>query len=301
MNSSISVIIPAFNGAAFIGDALRSVFAQTLAPLEIVVVDDASRDGTLDIVSTFVPYSPVPLKVIRLPRNTGGPARPMNVGIAAAAGEFFSVLDQDDLYVPDTLHQWMSASWNSDRADVGLISSDFVSFDERGTDTVSFFDRVAFVREYFRKAVPYSVLWLPPEEAFNAYCFQRCIAFKGLFSKRVWKQIGGFDESLRSVGDMDFVSRVARRYAIGMIDQILVKVRVHDKNLSRNEEVSTPEVIRVLRRMHSQCRSRGCRQRLRGRMHKELCDLAYHLRKTRHCSKALVAFCRLTVPALMGR
>ena len=134
MKSSVSVIIPAFNGAAFIGQALKSIFAQTLAPLEIVVVDDASRDGTLDIVSTLAPCSPVPLKVIQLFRNSGGPARPMNIGIAAAAGEFFSVLDQDDLYVPDTLHQWMSALRGSERDDVGLISSDVVSFDERGTD-----------------------------------------------------------------------------------------------------------------------------------------------------------------------
>src|SRR5436309_2618216 len=100
---SVSVIIPTYNGTAFVRGALESVWAQTMPPLEILVVDDASTDGTPSFVASLIAESPVPLRCLQLAQNSGGPARPMNLGIAQARGEFIAILDQDDIWLPHKL------------------------------------------------------------------------------------------------------------------------------------------------------------------------------------------------------
>ncbi len=99
----VSVVIPAYNGAPFIADAMRSVYFQTCLPREIIVVDDASTDRTILRVEQEVTRAPVPVRLIRLPRNSGGPAHPMNVGIQAARSPVIAVLDQDDVFLPQKI------------------------------------------------------------------------------------------------------------------------------------------------------------------------------------------------------
>ena len=101
----VTVVIPTYNGAAFIGEALASVFAQTLPPAEVIVVDDCSTDGTANLVQALAHTVPVPLRLIRCDRNSGGPAHPLNVGVAAAQGELIAVLDQDDVFAPDKIER----------------------------------------------------------------------------------------------------------------------------------------------------------------------------------------------------
>ena len=100
MLPAVSVVIPAYNGAAFIGDALESVFSQQTLPREIVVVDDASTDGTADAVDRVGRLAPVAVRVVRLRENSGGPVRPLNVGIKQAAGPLVVLLEQDDRMAP---------------------------------------------------------------------------------------------------------------------------------------------------------------------------------------------------------
>lgn len=101
--SKVSVIIPTYNGSAFIAQALESVFAQTLLPQEIIVVDDASTDGTPNLVEQIAKNAPVPLRMIRLTENSGGPARPMNTGIERTTSEYIALLDHDDEMMPEKL------------------------------------------------------------------------------------------------------------------------------------------------------------------------------------------------------
>src|SRR5262249_6502069 len=79
------------------------VFAQTRLPQEIIVVDDASPDHTGDVVAAIAAASRIPLRLIRLSTNCGGPAHPMNVGITAATGDLIAVLDQGDVFTPTKL------------------------------------------------------------------------------------------------------------------------------------------------------------------------------------------------------
>ena len=103
----ISVIIPAHNRAALLARALDSVFAQTLAPGEVIVVDDGSADETPDMLARLRERAPLPLVVIR--QGNRGAAAARNVGIRVARGEFLAFLDDDDQWRPDKLEKQAEA------------------------------------------------------------------------------------------------------------------------------------------------------------------------------------------------
>ena len=97
--TSVSVIIPAYNSANTIIGALQSVAAQTLAPLEIIVVDDASTDTTHDLVTTFASSSSIPVRVVTQTINSG-PSTARNAGWDRAIGDYIAFLDADDQWHP---------------------------------------------------------------------------------------------------------------------------------------------------------------------------------------------------------
>jgi len=100
-NPSISVIIPVYNGAAFIGEALASIAAQHYTPLEIIVVDDGSTDTTAAAVQSFAASNALPLHYLYQPNR--GPAAARNAGIALAQGVVLAFLDADDRWSGDKL------------------------------------------------------------------------------------------------------------------------------------------------------------------------------------------------------
>ena len=99
----ISVVTPCFNSEPFIGDAIRSVLAQTHNDLECIIVDDASVDGSKDVVSSLAESDPR-VRPIFLEQNCGA-AIARNRGIEAARGEWITFLDADDLYEPERLER----------------------------------------------------------------------------------------------------------------------------------------------------------------------------------------------------
>ncbi|MFJ8859309.1 glycosyltransferase [Streptomyces sp. NPDC102451] len=95
----VTVVIPAYNAATTIGKALQSAVNQTYELVEIVIVDDASTDNTLDIVKSFAGTNGR-VRVLRRPTNSGGVGAPRNMGIAQAAGQYVMFLDADDELPP---------------------------------------------------------------------------------------------------------------------------------------------------------------------------------------------------------
>ncbi|XQF93620.1 glycosyltransferase family 2 protein [Pseudoalteromonas espejiana] len=97
----ISVVIPCYNGEKFIRSAINSINSQTLQPLEIVVVNDGSKDDSLKVLNECEKLSTVPLKIID--QENGGVSSARNVGISAAVGDWVAFLDVDDLWYPNKL------------------------------------------------------------------------------------------------------------------------------------------------------------------------------------------------------
>jgi len=99
VSGPISVIIPAYNSAATIGKAIESVLAQTLQPVEVLVVDDGSLDCTAEVVSRF----DTPVRLIR--RENGGPGAARNSAARQAKGDWLALLDADDTWLPNKLER----------------------------------------------------------------------------------------------------------------------------------------------------------------------------------------------------
>ena len=93
----VSCIVPAYNAERWLGDALESILAQTYQPLEILVVDDGSTDGTPDVVASFGE------RIVGLRQPNAGPASALNRGLGASRGELVAFLDADDLWPPRKL------------------------------------------------------------------------------------------------------------------------------------------------------------------------------------------------------
>ena len=95
--SLVSVIIPAYNSAEFMGETLDSVFAQTYTPVEVIVINDGSRD-TPELEQVLQRYSAKNLRYIK--QENQGAAAARNTGIRTARGEFVAFLDADDTWLP---------------------------------------------------------------------------------------------------------------------------------------------------------------------------------------------------------
>ncbi len=102
----ISVVMPVHNSERFLEQSLKSVVAQTYANWELITVDDASTDGSTEIVKRYIRCG-YPIRLIELKVNAGG-AVARNAAIEAASGRFIAFLDSDDLWLPDKLERQVS-------------------------------------------------------------------------------------------------------------------------------------------------------------------------------------------------
>ena len=126
----VSVVIPMFNAAKFISQTLESLLYQTLTDFEVVVVDDCSIDNSIEVVESFSERFGGRLKVIKLPKNTGTPGLPRNVGIQIAHGKYIAFLDSDDLFTKTALEE-LSTLAEKFQADVVRTNSWFVLWNDK--------------------------------------------------------------------------------------------------------------------------------------------------------------------------
>jgi teichuronic acid biosynthesis glycosyltransferase TuaG len=98
----VSIYVPNYNGARWIAETIQSVQAQTYTAWEMIIVDDCSTDNSVDIIRNYQQHDPR-IQLICLPTRSGGPARPRNVALDNARGEYVASLDNDDLWHPQKL------------------------------------------------------------------------------------------------------------------------------------------------------------------------------------------------------
>ena len=120
----VSVVIPSYNHARFIRDCLDSVLAQDHQPLEVVVVDDGSTDGTVETIRSY--GSAVHL----IEQANGRQARGRNIGLSHARGDLVAFLDSDDRFLPGRLSSAVEVF--RDRSDTDVVWSDYRVVDAAG-------------------------------------------------------------------------------------------------------------------------------------------------------------------------
>lgn len=202
MDPLVSVIIPTYNGAKYLGETLQSVMAQTYRSLEILVVDDGSTDGAGDLAAAFA-------GVILIRQQRRGHPAARNRGVEAAGGAFLSFLDHDDLWEPRKIETQM-ACFRED-ADLDLVFGHIRNF----------FSPEMSAEARARVSVPLKPL---PGLLQGAM----------LAKRKSFERVGAFSEQ-RDFGDfLDWYGRaMILNLKMRMLPETLLHRRIHASNYTR--------------------------------------------------------------------
>ncbi len=224
-SADISVVIPAYNEAERLPEAVESAQAQTLAPREIIVVDDGSSDGTAAVARD--------LGVTVISQENRGLPGARNTGIHAAQGTWIALLDSDDIWEPEKLEkQWAAIQACPEAA---LVACDYRQFTDAG-DVVhpSFLSQPGRYERAEKQPVGEGVSRIdaPGDNFLRGGYF--LIPSATVFARETALAVGLFNESLRYVEDVEFFLRILSRGPLVMVESVLLNYRVHESNMSND-------------------------------------------------------------------
>lgn len=278
----VAVVVPTYNGEKYLEQAVQSVWNQTVPAAELIIVDDRSIDETVALAKRLEKNSPILMRVIQLPRNSGGPAGPMNIGIQESRSDVLAFLDQDDIMSPFKIELVAAMMWQD--ASVGLAFGQYGVIDECGQTQPP--------DPEFYAVFPPSPAILRPDEVFRTLV---CDGYRfggaggTAIHRRVWVDLAGFDTRYRVCWDMDFALRAAiRGWSVGYLAQEVYRHRLHDGNLGHSEsgKLVLVEEVAVLLAAY-QAAVPFHRKALATALHPRLLGTAYFERKRRRYASAL--------------
>jgi glycosyltransferase involved in cell wall biosynthesis len=216
----ISVVVPAYNHAAYVSSALESVRGQTCSDFEIIVVDDGSKDETLQLSKSFADANPK-IRVEIVPQSNEGAAAAINRGIGIAAGDFIAILNSDDFYHPERLSRLHQAL---DRSDSLLAFSGVEVVDEDGRPLPKGDQYADQLRARIDAALKFKRL------EYSLLDFNIAVSTGNLFFRReLFDLVGGF-RNLRLCHDWDFVLTALKYTSPTFVPDPLYFYRLHGGN-----------------------------------------------------------------------
>jgi len=218
MDSSprVSVIIPVYNGEAFVTDAIDSVWRQTFRSFEIIVINDGSTDTTHSVVGPYLD------RVRYVETENRGVSAARNAGIEMSKADYVAFLDQDDLFHPRKLE--VAVSYLDNHSDMAMVYTSLDRMDSDGTMLPS-----KKLKGYSGDIFPRLFL-----KTFIAPSMAVC-------RRQIFEEIGMFSQELSSEGeDYDLFLRIASRYRVGYVDERLGIYRLHSGNVSKGKQEIAP-------------------------------------------------------------
>mgnify|MGYP003575948769 CR=1 FL=1 len=250
----VSVICLCYNHSHYVVEAMASVLRQSYNNCELIVVDDASSDESVDVIERFRQLNPS-VKFIRLSKNAGN-CRAFNHGLRISRGEFIIDLAAEDVLMPERIEEGLKAFQRAG-TEYGVNFTDAEYIDADGTLLYRHSDR------FPHHTVPQGDVY---KELIQRYFI--CPPSM-MFSRKVMDHLRGYDESL-AYEDFDFWIRSSREFKYCYTPQVLVKKRILANSLSSRQFV------------------RG-----RGRNHQQttymVCEKIYYLNRNREERRALAA------------
>ncbi|MGF1520806.1 MAG: glycosyltransferase family 2 protein [Leptolyngbyaceae cyanobacterium] len=208
----VSVVIPAYNAMDYLPQTLANVLQQTLEDIEVIVVNDGSSDG----IETWFSHHVKDARVKLYSQMNKGLSGARNAGIQQSQGDYIAFLDADDLWASDKLRKQVHVF--NEHPSAGLVYTWVAYIDRQGTPT----GRI-------RKNEAEGMVWPTLIQHNIVECGSVALVRRACFEK-----VGLFDESLRSLEDLDMWLRLAKYYPFRGIFEPLVYYRQHTDSLSRN-------------------------------------------------------------------
>jgi hypothetical protein len=230
LHPRVSIIIPSYNHERFVGRAVESVLTQTYQDFEIVITDDASTDGSVDILSSYARQDPrIKLFVNRFNYETHA----VNHCIQQSSGEYIGILSSDDEFYPAKLEQQ-------------------VDFLDRHPEVAAVFTQVRIVdeqnRDFADASHPYNAIFQQPNRSRHAwlrrfYFEGNCLCHPSVLVRRsVYETLGVYNPLMGALDDLDMWVRVCLRHEIHILGDTLVNFRIRDAQA--NVSADTPENFR---------------------------------------------------------
>jgi glycosyltransferase involved in cell wall biosynthesis len=201
----VSCIIPAYNSERYLAEALDSVLAQTHRPLQVIVVDDGSTDGTAALAARYGEA----ITLLRQPNR--GVASARNCGLRRATGEFVAYLDADDLWHPEKLTRQLARF--QERPEIDLSVTHFQNF---------------WVPELVEEAKRYD--GHPLAHPTWSYVFGTLLARHAFLDR-----VEALDEGVRQGDSLWFVHVIDQGAVLDVIPDVLMRRRFHTANMTRTE------------------------------------------------------------------
>ena len=217
----VSVICLCYNHSSFVKEAVQSVLQQTYPNVELILVDDASKDDSVAVIEALQKQYPA-IKTILLTNNVGN-CKAFNKGLAESKGEFIIDLAADDVLLPERIKKGIDFFQQS--PDTGVIFSDAEWISEAGEHLYFHSDR------FPHPLIPQGDVYLDLIEKYFI-CSPTM-----MFRRSVIEHLDGYDESL-AYEDFDFWIRSSREFEFGYMPEVMVKKRVVKNSMSKKQRAS---------------------------------------------------------------
>jgi len=204
----VSIVVPSYNQGKFISETIDSCLAQDYRPLQVVVMDGGSTDGTVAILKRY--YQP---EITWVSEQDGGVVDAVNKGLGKAAGEIITIQSSDDVFLPGAVTAAVGAFLAAPR--LGLVYGDVELMDAAsnriGEDRQGEFDLGDVLSRFS---------YIPQPGTF--------------FSREAWQSVGGWRRDVSYVADADLWLRIALRYPVAKLDRLVARYRYHDEQRDKH-------------------------------------------------------------------
>jgi len=216
--SLISCIIPVFNGDRYLAEAIDSILRQTYSPVEIIIADDGSTDDTRELTTAFG------ARIHYMHQQHSGAPSARNLGLSGTNGEFVAFLDADDLWLPEKLERQMKRFMA--RPELGYCVTHIQNFWAPEMEE----ERKRFTSHRISGPLP-------------GYVTQTMLARRSAF-----ETVGEFNTAVRYGDGTEWFLRAAEcGVAMEILPDVLVRRRLHDRNLSRAIVASRDDYLKVVK------------------------------------------------------
>jgi glycosyltransferase involved in cell wall biosynthesis len=217
---TLSVIFPNYNYGQYIAETLEAILSQSFRPLEVLIIDDASTDNSVEVIQEYASRYPI----VRLVRNEKNMGQEHNYSklLSMAKGDYVYATASDDKVVPGFFEKSMALLAQYPQA--AFCCSDNFMFDDKSRA-----ENKSFYTERPRYFSPSEVEELYKREAFTPF-----VPHSVVIKRSVFNEVGGYNADLRWSNDTFAFSVSAFRYGICYIPDPLVMIRMHPKQLGRS-------------------------------------------------------------------